>query len=139
MTTRTTLAGGCACGAVRYQCSAEPFASFNCHCRDCQRETGSAYAAIVAVPSAAFVVTKGRPKLFGVKADSGATTNRAFCGECGSGLYGLPERAPHMITIRVGSLDDPSGFHPSSDIYTSRAQPWDHVDPSLPKHLKLPD
>ena len=49
MTTRVT--GGCMCGAVRYECGADPIAMGNCHCRDCQRATGSAFAAAVLVPT----------------------------------------------------------------------------------------
>jgi hypothetical protein len=139
MTMRVPMSGGCACGAVRYECSAAPLASFNCHCRDCQRETGSAFAAIIMVPTAAFRVVRGEPRYFGVKADSGFVTKRAFCAECGSSLFGDPERVPALRTIRVGSLDDPSGFHPARDIYTASAQPWDFMNPDLPKSPRLPD
>ena len=55
----TPFSGGCACGAIRYECSAEPLLPLNCHCRDCQRASGSAYAAVLAVPVAAFTLTKG--------------------------------------------------------------------------------
>lgn len=51
--------GGCACGAIRYECASKPIASFNCHCRACQRFTGSAYISGVLVPSAAFELTQG--------------------------------------------------------------------------------
>jgi hypothetical protein len=133
------LSGGCACGAIRYECSVEPLASFNCHCRDCQRETGSAFASIIAVPRASVTLVQGRPKYFGLTADSGFTTSRAFCGECGSPLFGQPNRRPDMLTLRAGSLDDPSQFKPNQNIYTATAQPWDFMDPALPKFPKLPD
>jgi hypothetical protein len=48
--------GGCACGAVRYECTAEPLGSINCHCRDCQRASGTAYASVLRVPAASFRV-----------------------------------------------------------------------------------
>ena len=54
-----TFAGGCACGAIRYECSAEPVLSFNCHCRDCQRAGGGAFAPILIVPKAGFELVKG--------------------------------------------------------------------------------
>ncbi len=68
-----------------------------------------------------------------------ATTHRAFCGDCGSPLFGNPERRPEMRTVRVGSLDDPSPFRPTHDIFTDSAQPWDHMDPSRRKFPRLPD
>jgi len=133
------FAGGCSCGAIRYQCTAEPLFSLNCHCRDCQRETGSAFAPILGVPKAAFTVTQGSPQYFALTADSGYTTTRAFCATCGSPLFGLPGSAPDLVTIRVGSLGDPSGFRPGQDIYTASAQPWDYMNPALPKVPKLPE
>jgi hypothetical protein len=134
----TALSGGCACGAVRYACTAEPLFALNCHCRDCQRETGSAFAPILAVPSSAFAVTRGIPRYFDVTADSGYLTRRAFCGECGSPLFGEPGSSPDMVTIRAGSLDDPGIFRPTQDIFVASAQPWDHMDPALPRVQRLP-
>jgi hypothetical protein len=132
----TSFSGGCACGAIRYSAEGEPLYSVNCHCRDCQHETGSAYAPVLGVPTASFRVTQGSPRYFEVKADSGRFTRRAFCGECGSTLFGA---GAEFVSIRAGSLDDPSIFRPSQDIYTSSAQRWDYMNPDLPKASKLPD
>jgi hypothetical protein len=133
------FAGGCACGAVRYECTAAPLFSLNCHCRDCQRETGTAFAPVLGVPKAAFTVTRGSPQYFALTAASGHTTTRAFCAACGSPLFGLPGIAPELVTIRMGSLDDPGEFRPGQDIYTASAQPWDTMDPALPKVAKMPE
>ena len=54
--------GGCLCGRVRYESGGEPQFSLQCHCRDCQRASGSGYVAAVRVPSAAFRITRGEPK-----------------------------------------------------------------------------
>lgn len=61
MPVSTPFTGGCACGAIRYECSAEPLMSLNCHCRDCQRATGSAYNTVVGVPAAQVQFTQGSP------------------------------------------------------------------------------
>jgi hypothetical protein len=131
----TPFFGGCACGAIRYSAEGEPLYSVNCHCRDCQRETGSAYAPVLGVPRPNFSVTKGTPGYFEVKADSGRITRRAFCADCGSTLFGYGDQ---FVSIRVGSLDDPGIFRPTQDIYTSSAQPWDYMNPDLPKASKQP-
>lgn len=133
------FSGGCACGAIRYSCDSEPLFSMNCHCRDCQRETGSAYSAVIGVPRAAFRKVQGTPKYFEVLADRGSPTRRFFCPNCGSPLWGEPAGSPDLITIRAGSLDDPGAYQPAADIYTSSAQPWDYMNPSLPKSPKLPN
>jgi hypothetical protein len=62
----TPLTGGCACGAVRYECATESVMAFNCHCRDCQRATGGAYVPAVVVPRDALRVT-GEVRYFGVR------------------------------------------------------------------------
>jgi hypothetical protein len=131
--------GGCACGAIRYECTAEPLFALLCHCRDCQREAGGAFIPVLAVPKAAFGVTQGDPKLFASAADSGHSTTRVFCGDCGSPLFGLPGSAPDLVTIRAGSLDDPSAFRPAQHVFAASAQPWDFLDPRLPKFDRLPD
>jgi hypothetical protein len=136
---KVPFSGGCACGAIRYSCQSAPLYSMNCHCRDCQRESGSAYSAVLGVPRSAFRVVQGTPKYFEVTADSGSPTKRAFCGNCGSPLWGEPGITPDMVTIRAGSLDDPTAYQPTGDIYTSSAQPWDHMNPALPKFPKLPN
>jgi len=88
---------------------------------------------------AAFEVVQGTPRYFDLTADSGHTTTRAFCGDCGSSLFGLPGAAPEIVMIRAGSLDEPSSFKPSQDIFTASAQRWDYMNPELPKVSRLPD
>jgi len=134
----SVLSGGCACGAIRYRCAAPPVFCLNCHCRDCQRESGSAFMPVMAVPKTAFEIVRGAPSYFDLIADSGKTTTRAFCGACGSSLFGLPGNAPALVMLRAGCLDDPSSFQPSQDIFTASAQPWDFMNPGLPKTSGLP-
>jgi hypothetical protein len=129
--------GGCACGAIRYECSAEPLRSVNCHCRDCQKATGSAYYPEILVPKEALRLTKGAPKYYAVKANSGTTLNRGFCSECGCPVLILIGDLP-FSSIAIGSLDDPSWYRPEMDIFTSRAHPWDVMNPELPKFPEMP-
>lgn len=132
----TPFTGGCMCGAIRYECSAEPLAMGICHCRDCQRATGSAFAAALIVPRTALTIT-GEVKYYGVTGDSGNLVNRGFCPNCGSRLFGMPAN-PEVISIQAGSLDDPSWFKPQAEIYVASAQPWDYMNPELPKFAKFP-
>jgi hypothetical protein len=134
----TLLTGGCACGAIRYVCTAEPLLAFNCHCRACQRASGSAFAAIIRLPAAAFSVTKGAPKFSTVTGESGNRVSRGFCPECGSPLFSRLSGLPDVVGVRVGSLDDPSGYQPTMDIFVASAQPWDHMNPELPKFPGYP-
>jgi len=135
MTTRFT--GGCMCGAVRYECGADPIAMGNCDCRDCQRATGSAFAAAVLVPVSALNIC-GAVKYYEVTGDSGAVVRRGFCPNCGARLFGEGAGSPNITSIMAGSLDDPSWFKPQADIYVASAQPWDYMSPDLPKFPGLP-
>ncbi|NJL63609.1 MAG: GFA family protein [Richelia sp. RM2_1_2] len=128
--------GGCMCGAIRYECTAEPIAMGNCHCRDCQQATGTAFAAAMVVPCNAVTIT-GEAKYFDVVGDSGSIVGRGFCPKCGSRLFSKPP-IPELMGIMAASLDDPSEFQPAMDIYTASAQPWDCMNPDLPKFEKMP-
>lgn len=130
-----TISGGCMCGAIRFTCSAEPLLTLNCHCRDCQKATGAAFVTALGVPSAAVVIT-GQPKYYSVKADSGNMISRGFCPDCGSRLFVETSGWPDAIVIHLASLDDPSCYQPTMDIWTSSAQKWDYMNPSLQKQLK---
>lgn len=132
------FSGGCLCGAIRYESSAEPVFSINCHCRDCQRTTGTAYAPVLAVPKDAVEITQGEPTYYTVTADSGETVSRGFCPECGAGIFSKLSANPDMMGLKAASLDDPSWFKPAMDIYTDSAQPWDVKNPELPKVPKMP-
>jgi len=125
--------GGCACGAVRYECCAEPVMAVNCHCRDCQRATGTAYASGIFVPADALRMVKGAPKFHTTTTDSGNLAQRGFCPDCGSPLMAKSSGHPLLI-VYAASLDDPSWHRPTRDVFTASAQPWDHMDPGLPKH-----
>lgn len=132
-----TITGGCQCGAVRYECSSQPLFAGNCHCRECQKASGGAYVPAFAVPVSAVTIT-GAVKYYESPADSGNTFSRGFCPTCGGRLFGKTSGYPQFILITAGSLDDPSRFTPAMDFFTASAQPWDHMDPALPKFSRQP-
>jgi hypothetical protein len=126
------ITGGCCCGNVRYQITAEPLGGMNCHCRTCQKSVGAPYLAAMFVPSTALIIT-GNYKEFATKAASGNTVYRGFCPECGSSLFGRNSGFPNVRPIAAATLDDPSIFTPNKDIWVADAQPWDYMNPHLPK------
>jgi hypothetical protein len=136
--TRMIRTGGCLCGAVRYEVTGDPIFSSQCHCRDCQRSSGSAYVATMRIPATGFRITRGTPRLYVKKADSGNQVTRAFCGDCGSPLYSKVSAHPERVGLRPTSLDDPSEFRPEADIFTKSAQPWDSMNPTIPKYDTYP-
>src|SRR5436305_13885209 len=96
-----TRTGGCLCGAVRYESEGEPVFSLQCHCRDCQRSSGTAYIAAIRVPAAGFRTTQGAPKRYLGKAASGNEIIRAFRGDCASPLSVHAPTPPDIAGLGV--------------------------------------
>lgn len=130
--------GGCRCGAIRYEASAEPIFFGHCHCRDCQYASGGAFSSILAVPVDAFKLTKGAYKKYTVVADSGDEVIRMFCPDCGTPLFSEIQNPPGMWIIKAGSLDDPSWLTPTVNIWCDSAQPWASGIGDLPNFAKEP-
>lgn len=133
----TLFSGGCACGAVRYECTVEPLVAWTCHCRDCQRASGSACCAVLYLPKAALTST-GASKDYPVTVPSGQVVSRGFCPACGSPVFVKASFHLDIIGVWAGSLDDPSWYRPQAAIWTASAQPWDTLNPRLPQFAHMP-
>jgi hypothetical protein len=134
------ITGGCVCGAVRYELSAEPMLMLKCHCRDCQHITGSGFAPAFLVPAEAFRLTRGQLRYYSTSSIRRGKHKRGFCSECGSRITGgefEPGESP-FVGVLASSLDDPSLFQPQMDIFVSEVQPWDQMDPAIPKFEQYP-
>ncbi len=132
------LTGGCACGAIRYETTAEPVVMFHCHCRDCQRASGGPFTSFVIVPAEAFRLVQGSVRFHDSPSQRGGKTHRGFCPECGAPVQVTTDTQPDIVAIRTASLDDPSWFNLQMDVWTSDAHPWDQMNPALPKFAKYP-
>lgn len=129
--------GGCRCGAIRYEVSAEPMAVMDCHCRDCQYASGGSHTTAVVIPAAAFKLTKGTPRRFSVKGDSGTDVTRSFCETCGTPLFSEPPGGAIWV-VKAGTLDDPSWLTVGGALYVKSAQPWAHIDESKLQFGRMP-
>ena len=126
--------GGCACGAIRFECEGEPTVMLNCHCRDCQRATGSAYAAVIIFPDAAVKLT-GEPRYHRKTGGSGKEIERGFCPTCGNPVTVKLGVLPDAIGFHAASLDDPGQYRPAMDLFTASAHAWDMMHEAT---LKIP-
>src|SRR5947208_13941275 len=104
------FSGGCACGKVRYECNEKPLVQLICYCRDCQRASGSAYAAVLIVPRDRLAFTGPELKFHDVTANSGRIMRRGFCSACGSPISIRRPETPQVEMLQAASLDDPSSF-----------------------------
>ncbi len=129
--------GGCLCGAVRFEARGAPLFAGNCHCRDCQKATGSGYMPVMGFPVQAVTIS-GEVRYFERIADSGKRADEGFCPACGARLFAHAEELANMVLVQASALDEPARFVPQLDMYTASAQPWDVMDPKLPKFERMP-
>lgn len=128
----TKFAGGCLCGVVRYDSTAEaPAMVAACHCTDCQKQSGTAFSMNVAVPADSLSVSGDALKSFAVTGASGLAVKRYFCGACGSPVYTDVEAFDGVLFIKAGSLDDPSWVEPNAEIWADSKQPWANLKDDL--------
>jgi hypothetical protein len=114
--------GGCLCGQVRYKVDRDGARCAVCHCRHCQKQSGSAFSIILIAARAGFEV-EGELGTYVDHGDSGAAVLRRFCPVCGSSVLSEPANAA-VVVIKAGTLDDVSTLRPQVHVWTSSAQPW---------------
>ena len=120
----TPLRGRCACGAHRYTLTAKPLIVHACHCRNCQRLTGSAFVVNIWIEPE-FVETRGpEPKSFRLKGGSGAPHDVFFCEQCGTYLWSRYGRGTTSLFVRAGTLERPDAITPDVHIFTRSKLPW---------------
>lgn len=117
------LLGGCQCGAIRYELSGGPLQLYVCHCRECRKQSASAFGISFIVPLTALRVTQGEPKLWSRPTETGHTLDCAFCPECGSRLWHRRRGSADILSIKGGSLDEPIDLGKAVHIWTSRMLP----------------
>lgn len=119
------LEGGCDCGLVRYRMETAPLIVHCCHCRWCQRETGSAFALNALIEAERLAHLKSEPEVIDTPSQSGGGQKIARCPACRIALWSCYAGAGPIIRfIRVGTLDTPEVLRPDIHIFTASRQPW---------------
>jgi hypothetical protein len=131
------LTGGCLCGSVRYTAAAAPLMAFVCHCRSCQRFTGSAFGAVVVVPKQTLTIN-GMMKTFTSPGGSGTPLHRHFCPECGSSIAEESDLRPGALILNIGTLDEPKSVVPTLQKFCEDALPWAQLASDMPRFDKQP-
>ena len=124
--------GGCQCGAVRYRLKSAPLGVYACHCKDCQRFSGTTHTLSMVVRLEDAELTRGTLTGFDKAADSGRTVRMLGCIDCGTKIWNEPLSARHLLILKPGTLDDMSWARPIGNIWTDRRQPWVEIDWSQP-------
>jgi hypothetical protein len=117
--------GGCTCRAVRYAMTSAPLIVHCCHCRWCQRETGSAFALNAVIEADRVQLLAGAPELVPTPSNSGKGQKIARCPQCRVALWSHYSGAGDKVSfVRVGTLDEPDRVPPDVHIFTESKQPW---------------
>jgi hypothetical protein len=108
---------------VRYVLTTEPIRLVACHCKECQRQSGSAFGMSMLVKKDSLTVT-GVTKQFTRIADSGNANTGVFCPECGVRIYHVPQPVQDVLALKPGTLDDTNWLRPGHFIWMKSAQGW---------------
>lgn len=138
-----TLTGGCACGAVRYEVNGEALRIGVCHCKQCQRRTGSAFGMGCFFTKDGVKVTQGTTRAYERISDAGNRVRFQFCTSCGSTVMWETEALPQAFGIAGGTLDDTDWIEPKLHVWAKEAQSWfefpDGVDVLQESNLRRRD
>ena len=115
--------GKCLCGAVRYSFTGEPLMQAVCHCKNCQRQAGSGWSMLIALPLSAVAIS-GEVRTYVDHSETNNEVHRQFCPTCGSPVFTRVPAQPQMLFIKAGSLDDTSSFAPQIQFWTASKQDW---------------
>lgn len=127
------IQGGCLCGAVRYRSDAEALMTAICNCKHCQRQTGTAFSVLVAVPKGTLMMEGAQPEVYHDVGSSGLPVLRKFCSKCGSPIFSEVAATPGMDWIKAGTLDDTSWLQPQVNIWCDSAQAWVQMSDAIPR------
>lgn len=126
------IEGGCTCGAVRFRLLTAPMFVNCCHCRWCQRETGSAFVINAMIESERVELTHGQPVMIDTPSESGQGQRIARCPGCQVALWSHYGGRDKVKFVRVGTLDSPDLLPPGIHIFTASKQPWVVIPPGMP-------
>ncbi len=130
-----SAAGGCLCGAVRYQTTAEPDFVAYCHCTSCRKATGAPVAVYATYLEKDVEFTKGERNTFA----SSPGVSRAFCADCGTPIsYEAEWKGDIVIGFFVGTLDEPDNFPPQKHVAHGDRISWFDAADELPRYLGFP-
>ena len=126
------MEGGCACGLVRYRLESLPMFVHCCHCRDCQRQTGSAFAVNALIETDRITLLSGDPESVAVPTDSGRPHRIFRCPACRTAVWSEYGGRSALRFVRVGTLDDSAALAPDVHIYVRSKLPWITLPAGIP-------
>jgi len=128
----TDLTGGCGCGALRYRLKAKPMIVHCCHCKDCQRQIGSAFVINALIERDNIEIESGTTAVHAMPTESGRPHDLHRCEVCQTTVWSDYGRRRTLLFVRVGTLDEPARLPPDVHIYTRSRLPWVGLPADVP-------
>ena len=133
----TPITGHCLCGAVKFEATAAPISTVNCHCTDCRRITGSVHGTVLYFEGENVRIT-GALGSFGHVSDRGTKLTKQFCPVCGSQLFALTGLYPTWIGIRAGCINETANIRPQRNVFVDSKIETTPLDDGLPAIGRMP-
>ncbi|MEO9274187.1 GFA family protein [Marinomonas sp. 5E14-1] len=130
------LTGSCLCGGIRYKIKSELGDIMQCHCQNCRKANGAAFAVNAGIPKNAFSLLKGQELVSEYESTPGVF--RAFCQRCASPLYSRRPSMPDILRLRIGTLDTKIDKTPSFHIFVDSKAEWHNICDDTPQHKEFP-
>lgn len=128
--------GGCLCGAIRFEISSNIDDIVYCHCSQCRKAQGSAFAANGNIKATDFRFVSGEDKLTAYAA--GATLTKYFCRICGSPLISKNSTKPALVRVRIGTIESDITERPGAHVFVGSKAKWDIICDDLPQYQEFP-
>ena len=138
-TNKTMLTGGCQCGAVRYEIAGPIIERYVCHCRECQKQSASAFGISIHVRSVDVRLTQGTLLRWSRATDSGGTLHCFFCSACGTRVWHGDKDREDDISVKGGSLDEPVDIGGAIHIWTILKLPGVIIPDGARQYAMEPD
>jgi hypothetical protein len=137
--TETHLSGGCQCGHIRYEITGQPRALYACHCRECQKQSASAFGISLIIDSADLQLRQGNPQRWSRSTDSGNRLDCFFCPDCGSRVWHGDKDREVTVSVKGGSLDHPLDLGQAVHIWVCRKLPGVALPAGAVQYEEEPD
>ncbi len=131
------MRGSCLCRTVRYEVVGDLDLMYNCHCPNCRKSHGAAFATVARVRRERFRWISGEESVS--RYESSREVARYFCGTCAANLFSVLSSRPEFLHLRLGTLDDDPGLRPSFHMFVGSKAPWFEINDDLPRYQAFPD
>lgn len=133
---QTQYFGRCLCGGIRYEINGDIGEIIQCHCQNCRKSNGTAFATNAPVRIQDFKFVQGEHLL--KKFQSSEGTQRCFCEVCGSPILAIKSAVPEFYRLRLGTLETPIPHKPTRHLFVTEKANWDMITDDLPQHAQWP-